>query len=280
MPRQSSPAEDEYPLRTRPGDSMDLLQNLVEHSTDDDYYAVSERAERKSSWATRGATMAVVAVFALLVVISAVQTRIDLPESENERATLVAQINDQKGIIADKQEKSASITREIRGLRDGSPDTASLNRIRDERISTGSVAVEGSGVQIVVNNATGNDADGRGRVLDKDLQVLVNGLWLAGAEAVSINDNRLTSLSSIRTAGEAITVNYRSLTPPYVVRAVGDSKTLEARFLETPAGESWSNLKSNFGLRFETSVRSSMTLPAAPAKRRQVRFAEPSETDS
>lgn len=280
MPRQSSPSEGEYPPQSRPGDSMDLLQNLVEHSIDDDYYAVAERPERPPSKGAQGATIVVVAVFALLVVVSAVQTRIDLPESENERGTLVAQINDQKGIIADKQKESAEITRELRALRERSPDTTTLNRISDERISTGSVAVAGGGVRIVVNNADGADADGRGRVLDKDLQVLVNGLWLAGAEAISINDNRLTSLSSIRTAGEAITVNYRSLTPPYVIRAIGDSRTLEARFLETPAGESWSNLESNFGLRFETAVRSSMSLPAAPVKRRQVRFAEPLESDS
>lgn len=280
MSRPSPPPEGGYPLQSQPGDSMDLLQNLIEHSLDDDYYAVSERTERQPSKGARAGTVTVVAVFALLVVVAAVQTRIELPESQSERATLVSQINEQKGLIADKQDESASIRRELRVLRQSNPDTAALNRIRDERISTGAVAVAGGGVQIVVNNAEGADDDARGRVLDKDLQVLVNGLWLAGAEAISINDNRLTSLSSIRTAGEAITVNYKSLTPPYVVRAIGDSRTLEARFLETPAGESWSNLENNFGLRFETEVRSSMTLPAAPTKRRQVRFAEPLESDS
>ena len=44
-------------------------------------------------------------------------------------------------------------------------------------------------------------------MLDPDLQKLVNGLWAAGAEAISINGQRLTNLSAIREAGEAITVN-------------------------------------------------------------------------
>ena len=73
----------------------------------------------------------------------------------------------------------------------------------------GAEAVTGPG--IVITAAGSRDDAEAGRITDHDLQVLVNGLWYAGAEALSINDNRVGTLTSIRTAGDAITVNFRSI---------------------------------------------------------------------
>jgi len=129
--------------------------------------------------------------------------------------------------------------------------------------ATGDAAVTGPGVRITVDDR----ADARTQrqvVLDEDLQRLVNGLWVAGAEAVAINGERLTALSAIRGAGEAITVNFRSLRRPYVVEAVGDPDDLPARFIESPGGTWWLNLESVYQLRFDMSSEDSVTLPAAP----------------
>ena len=49
-------------------------------------------------------------------------------------------------------------------------------------------------------------------MIARDLQIVVNGLWASGAEAVSVNGQRLTSKAAIRFAGQAILVNYRPLT--------------------------------------------------------------------
>ena len=59
------------------------------------------------------------------------------------------------------------------------------------------------------------------RVLDTDIQLVVNGLFASGAEAVAVNGQRITVLSPIRSAGEAVLVGFRPLTPPYTVTAVG-----------------------------------------------------------
>ena len=50
-------------------------------------------------------------------------------------------------------------------------------------------------------------------MIAQDLQIVVNGLWDAGAEAISVNGQRLTSKSAIRFAGQAILVNYRPADP-------------------------------------------------------------------
>ena len=105
-------------------------------------------------------------------------------------------------------------------------------------------------MRVVADDAPGADS-ARNQVLDTDLQKLVNGLWEAGAEAVAVNGQRLTNLSTIRLAGGAITVNARSLRRPYVVTAIGNQDTLPARFAETSSGQAWLDLQREVGLRLE-----------------------------
>ena len=106
---------------------------------------------------------------------------------------------------------------------------------------------------IVVDDAPADSSDTRDRVLDLDLQVLANGLWQAGAEAIAINGHRLSTLTAIRGAGDAITVDYRSLTRPYRVEAIGDPRTLHARLVESPGGAWWNELAQNRRMRYEIS---------------------------
>ncbi|MFY0408249.1 DUF881 domain-containing protein [Solicola sp. PLA-1-18] len=265
------PRADE-PQRTG-WDSMSMFDELVAHAVDDDYAAVTQQGPRPRTRGSLVATILVLAVFAALIAVSAVQTRAERPAAQTERDRLVAEIGQQQGFLDDKRERGAALQEQVRTLTAQRPDTTSVARLDALRRTTGQVAVTGPGVRVVADNAEDVDDEPRGRVLDRDLQLLVNGLWLAGAEAISVNGNRLTTLSSIRTAGEAITVNYRSLSPPYVVRAVGDPRTLESRFLDTPSGQAWTSLQKNYGVRFETSVSTDLELPAAPQRRLALRYA-------
>ncbi|MCM3885984.1 DUF881 domain-containing protein [Frankia sp. R82] len=111
----------------------------------------------------------------------------------------------------------------------------------------GWVAVRGPGVRITVSGrlpagvgATGSGADSdsgagsgagddRGRITDHDVADLVNVLWIAGAEAISVNQVRLTTLSAIRAAADVILVGLVPVTAPYVIEAVGDADELTTR---------------------------------------------------
>ena len=107
----------------------------------------------------------------------------------------------------------------------------------------------------MVDDAASGTDDRSDRVYDLDLQILTNGLWQAGAEAVAINGHRLSALTAIRGAGEAITVDFRSLTRPYRVEAIGDARTLQARFVESSGGAWWNELAQNQKLRYDTTPR-------------------------
>lgn len=62
---------------------------------------------------------------------------------------------------------------------------------------------------------------------DKDLLYLVNDLKAGGAEAISINNQRITTPSDIRCVGTVILVNSTRLAPPYEIKAIGDPERLE-----------------------------------------------------
>ncbi|NLC76177.1 MAG: DUF881 domain-containing protein [Clostridia bacterium] len=66
---------------------------------------------------------------------------------------------------------------------------------------------------------------------DKDLLYLVNDLRLGGAEAISINNQRIISSSDIRCVGTVILVNSMRLAPPYEIRAIGDPEKLTKQVL-------------------------------------------------
>ena len=95
--------------------------------------------------------------------------------------------------------------------------------------------------------------------------MVVNGLWAAGAEAVSVNGQRLTALSAIRSAGDAILVDYRPLTRPYRVLAIGDPRTIQAAFSSGPAGSGLRTLQQTYGLKYEVEGVGRVTVPAAAA---------------
>ncbi len=93
-------------------------------------------------------------------------------------------------------------------------------------------ALTGPGVEIVIKDSA--KALGKGEdpniaiVHNDDLLRLVNELRTAGAEAVSLNDQRMVEQSEITCAGTTILVNKSRIAPPFVVRAIGDAGTMVA----------------------------------------------------
>jgi uncharacterized protein YlxW (UPF0749 family) len=256
----------------RPDASMDLLRQITEQPIDPDYAVVAAGRSRHRGpggsggrWALALTTVLAGALFA----VSAVQTTQRAPLLATERDDLIARIRTAEVAQDGQRAKVAELDAEITRLRTAavsgdSEAEANLAEINQLGVSVGTIAVTGPGVAVTVDDAPGSDADTRDRVLDLDLQILVNGLWQAGAEAVSINGHRLSSLTAIRGAGEAITVDYRSLTRPYRIEAIGDPRTLPASFTQTSAGAWWNDLARNRGMTFALDGVDELTLAPDP----------------
>lgn len=271
---------------------MSLLTNVMDHSLDEGY---AEAAARKKADNAGGMPKTVRAkvglavglvLAALVVTVGAAQARIEAPVVAKEREELIDRI-DRENAVADKLEDSVDELRDDVSAR----QREALKKHGGDRgelvgILSGAVEVHGPGVKLVVDDAKAADQSGdgdaretsgfsdTGRVRDRDLQRVVNGLWASGAEAVSINGQRLTALSAIRAAGDAILVDNKPLVPPYTVLAVGDGKGLSSAFESSADGLYLEALHENFGIQTGLSVEDDVRLPAAPSV--IVRTAEPS----
>lgn len=248
---------------------MDLLRQIVEQPIDPDYYEPAAHRVSERRPVRRWALAATVALAGVLFAIGAVQTTQRAPLVATERDELITRIKAAEATLEVQRAEVVALDADVARLRvaAASGDVAAEARLAEiDRLgaSVGTVAVTGPGVVVVVDDAHGSDTDARDRVLDLDLQILVNGLWQSGAEAISINGHRLSALTAIRGAGEAITVDYRSLTRPYRVEAIGDPRTLPASFAMTSAGAWWNDLARNRGMTYSLSSVDSLTLGADP----------------
>jgi uncharacterized protein YlxW (UPF0749 family) len=70
---------------------------------------------------------------------------------------------------------------------------------------------------------------------DQDVLRVVNELYAAGAEAVSINNLRMVGTSSVRCVGNTVLIDGVRVAPPIKIRAIGDSETLSSA-LGMPGG--------------------------------------------
>ena len=249
---------------------MGLLNYLTATSLDEDYAHVSKQRAAAGSRPKRGpgtVGLVVLAVFGVLVATAAVQTSRNADESASSRASLVKQVNSRKSELNAKRAQATSLTREVAALQDSNLNATNQGRAVRSRldrlgVSSGSVPVKGPGIRVVVDDAPGATED-KQQVLDQDLQKLVNALWLVGAEAISINGQRVTNLTAIREGGSAITVNFVSMKRPYTVSAIGNKNQMAAKLLDTDGGRTWLTLRASFGLKFDVTSEDSMTLPAA-----------------
>ncbi|MFJ5231494.1 DUF881 domain-containing protein [Kitasatospora sp. NPDC088391] len=298
MPATPTPSDREGRFR-RPDASMSLLTTVMDHSLDDGYAEAArargaEGSSRLPATARGRLVLAVgLALAAAVVTVGAVNTQAAAPVLAKERDALVSRVNDankaadalQRQVEQDRDRVEQAQAQALASGDDGG--------VAELAARTGTGEITGPGVKLVIDDASGTGAGGNvsdprnaesfgnsGRVKDHDLQYAVNGLWLAGAEAVSVNGQRLTALSAIRAAGDAILVDNRPLVPPYTVLAIGDGPRLAQSFQDNEGGRYLKIIQDSYGIRSTVTAQKSLTLPAALGVTLRVAGAEPSGSPS
>jgi uncharacterized protein YlxW (UPF0749 family) len=126
----------------------------------------------------------------------------------------------------------------------------------------GTTAVRGRAVAVRLSDSARQPAPsedaGAYRIHDTDVQLIVNALLAAGAEAVAVNDNRIVATSPIRAAGSTIVVNFRPLLPPYQIVAIGAGRDA---FDQSEIARRFRRWTTQFGLGYNVSEETA-TLPA------------------
>ncbi|MCB7135752.1 DUF881 domain-containing protein [Cellulosimicrobium marinum] len=146
-----------------------------------------------------------------------------LVESESQRnAALSAQVD--------------ALDDEIAGLSAPDPTSPGVDEDLAARsaVAAGTVAVTGPGVSVMLDDAPSDATYSEAfppdtRVVhQQDIQAVVNALWAGGAEAMTLQGQRVTATSAFRCAGNILLLHGRVYSPPYVVEAIGDPEELQA----------------------------------------------------
>lgn len=262
------------------------LLDLVIREAEEDYVRAAQRkaalsesagpAPRRTWMHGRGAAV-VTAAFGLLVALAAVQTARDADVQEASREVLIQRIDERRqelGALERRRDAMELGIADLRGRRAqlGAQLTDASGALAGVQLAAGFVAVSGPGWKVTVaDNPSGSAA---GRVRASDLRQLVNGLWRAGAEAITINGRRLSNASAIVNANISIQVNRSPLTPPYVVAAIGDRGLLD-RFDASSSGERFRVLAEQFGFIVERQNEANLDLGPAPEIQLRLRYAVP-----
>jgi uncharacterized protein YlxW (UPF0749 family) len=279
---------------------MPLLDRIVRQSLDEDYSVVAARKKRSRRGRPPGRPLGryrppappprpgrprqvaavVMSVFGVLVALAAVQTSRNAPEANASRDSLIEQVQARRATVANLQERLDRLRASTTDLRStlagqSADEQALAARIERLEVRTGFSAVTGPGVRITVDDAP--DGDATQQVRDSDLATLVDGLWNAGAEAISVNDKRLTNLTAFDNVGPAIHIGITPLVPPYTILVIGNPDTLAADLLDSTFGQRWYSLKDSLGFVYDIEPDDSLSLPAA--RPRRLRAVRPLTTD-
>ena len=268
----------------RRDESMTLITEMMERPLDPGYAAAAERRTQSGLPAATGLRSPLLIIVAILIGAllgaSALALRAPTTATSKIKADLVARIEGRRAHADSQTALIASLRNQINTAQAAALSQQSQGALTAElsklELAAGTVPVTGPGLVVTVDDAPSGPAPiapanpgtaaapDQGKVIATDLQIVVNGLWEAGAEAISINGHRLTSRAAIRSAGAAILVDYRPLIRPYVITAIGDPGSLGVEFADNSGGSYLQSLTSNYQIRGDIQNRSSVVVPGEP----------------
>ena len=260
------------PKRTALEESSLLLSEIWNNLQDDSYQVKAEKRRKlgKSTSDPKWLIFIILTIAGLIFGIGASITRESIPLSVQNRDLLRENITSQSLLLEEKESRLEEVTQKISTLQE--TQAAVLPDIDQEELAllnflSGYQAVSGSGIGIEISDADlsrlGIDIDpSLARVFSTDISTVVNGLWTAGAEAISIGNQRIATRTAISQSGEAILVNYRPILPPYKIYAIGN-ENLSANFLKTNDYAQVNEVSRLYGIELKVSNSDNIDIPTA-----------------
>ena len=160
--------------------------------------------------------------------------------------------NDLEATAAELADKIATFeVREAEGAQRFAKLQARIDRFM---APAGLTAVRGPGITAVLTDSTLPESP-TGNLNDlviheQDLQAVINALWAGGAEALSVNGQRILATTAIRCVGNTLLLHGAVYSPPYVIEAVGDRVALRAELNRDPAVAQFRTAARQFKLGF------------------------------
>ena len=199
----------------------------------------------------------------------------DLAQQESHRVTALRE--EVAALRADVDELSAGLDSDV--LEELERRTATLAG------PAGLSAVRGPGLTVSLDDApeefrqAAGDQVADAIVHQQDLQAVVNVLWAGGAEAMTLQGQRVVSTTAVKCVGNTVVLHGVPYSPPYVVRAIGDPDTLRSSLDASPYVQAYLQAVETYQLGWMVRSERRVTAPAytGPVELRNARPVDPSE---
>ncbi len=257
------------PDDVRPDDaSVDIDEDRSQATTDPSIQDV--RSDSRHPRLARSASVIVMALAGLMMTTAATNSRgHDLrPERDTDMATLVRS----------QASHNAALQKEAAGLRAQVEDLSKANQtpgVTSSVISSASAlapsigleAVSGKALRVTLDDAPlSENPDGVDAnmlvVHQQDIQMVVNTLWSGGAEAMTIQGQRVISTTAVKCVGNTVVLHGVAYAPPYVIEAIGDLNAMQKALDTSEAVRIYKEYVSAYQLGWSVERAGQVTMPA------------------
>lgn len=262
-------SDDNDPDDVRPDDaSVDIDEDRSQATTDPSIQDV--RSDSRHPRLARSASVIVMALAGLMMTTAAINSRgHDLrPERDTDMATLVRS----------QASHNAALQKEAAGLRAQMEDLSKANQtpgVTSSVISSASAlapsvgleAVSGKALRVTLDDAPlSENPDGVDAnmlvVHQQDIQMVVNTLWSGGAEAMTIQGQRVISTTAVKCVGNTVVLHGVAYAPPYVIEAIGDLNAMQKALDTSEAVRIYKEYVSAYQLAWSVERAGQVTMPA------------------
>ena len=140
------------------------------------------------------------------------------------------------------------------------------DRLEEARIAAGLIPLTGTGIVLQLEDSLDPVAQGANEVDylvgAGDLRMVIDELWTAGAEAVAVNGERVTSSTAVVDIGGSVLVNSAYLAPPYDVKAIGPAPMYDSLLAAPGFVDFVRSRAETFGIGVEYAVLEQVDLDA------------------
>ena len=267
-----------------------LLRSLLSDHLDPGYQAAADakqQGEQRKRWQSWAWQIAGAVLIAVVFVAAVGQARSTAPGVRETQHVLSGSVRSAEAAVADASSRRDALADEVdteqrQRLEGDARGQQLLGQLDESNLAAAATAVIGPGLEITVTDP-GMSVDlsdvskervpgSQQVILDRDLQQVVNSLWLSGAEAVSVGGVRIGPNVTIRQAGGSILVDNQPISSPYVILAVCPPHAMHDIFDRSAGLHRLRLLETSYGVGVQVSTSEALTLPASPI--REVNFAK------
>lgn len=257
-------------------DSLRLIDDLVNRPVDV-LYSDSRLTTKPDSKVAYWGTRIVVLIICIAVGFAGCLfvRLLNIDPRKQVRQQLASQLEAENKQIDDLEKQISDLRTQVEKQSKSALPSQVEQEVQQNDMVAGSTAVEGEGIILTIADPMVTNSDAQDgslprekstnrlrAVTDTDLQLLVSLMWQSGAEAVSINDNRLGVQTSIRTAGNSILVGTTPVSSPYKIQAIGNKRELADKMGQKALPTLYKEFK-DAGMTLQISKENSIQLKAA-----------------